>query len=660
MNAAILLASVAVCGWLSWYSTGQFVLFALRRRLLDIPNSRSSHAYATPRGGGIAFVAVFLFAIVSLGITGYLRPLELAALVGGIVMAAIGFADDCKGMGVGIRFGVQILSSFFCILCLGMEWFQSGYGNVFAMTAVMLIAVLASTWTINLVNFMDGIDGLAATETITVAGVCFALIAARHGITGPSLLFGLLAVSVAGFLLWNWNPAHVFMGDVGSCFLGYSFVALALFAAERSELSLLTPFFLLGVFIIDATMTLVRRMARGEEWYRPHRMHGFQHAAKEFGHRRTTLTVAGINLFWLAPWAVLAELRPSARWVCLAVAWLPVVGLANLLHAGQPLPADREPKWRGLLPIKHKQDREAHGFRTSVLLEWTKSSTTFAKALLLAIASGAGFCLAVMARLEAAGWRELQMESRLIVLWTATQVIVWLAFGLHRRQWHLVSIEEIPDLVGITLAGVLVSAVLGAVLMPAHFLAMSRSIFLLDAMFCAVILVGGHVLIATLYGAADVRSQTSRPIRVLVYGANNAGVSIVSALRRLCPDYFAVGLVDARRSFKGSQVSGLRVLGQTSEIADLVRLYNIDQVLISSQSTASVVGRRFVASCNDEGIDCRVITSIRDTIGNTVNTVFDSEATAVVQSIPTTLTTLAVTLHPQSVSGDLQPAKVNN
>ena len=337
MNAMVILTSLLACVWMSWYITRRFVLFAMEQQLLDVPNARSSHSVVTPRGGGVSFVVVLLGTTIVLTLL-HRIPMTLAVgLLAGGVVAAVGYVDDCRGLSIKSRLVVQLCASLVVIYCfLGLP-LDGPLVYRMLIFAGFVIATLGFTWLINLVNFMDGIDGLAASEGACIASVCCVLIVVHSGFHVTSLLFGVFAGAIIGFLVWNWHPAHIFMGDAGSYFLGYGLGALALLGAHRHELSLWVPVILMGVFAIDATMTLAKRMLRGEQWYKPHRLHAFQHAAQVFGHSKVTTAVVVINLLWLTPWAVLAQENPAYGPLFLLGAWSPVVGLAYLFHAGEVL-----------------------------------------------------------------------------------------------------------------------------------------------------------------------------------------------------------------------------------------------------------------------------------------------------------------------------------
>ena len=152
---------------------------------------------------------------------------------------------------------------------------------------------------------------------------------------------------------WNWPNAHIFMGDAGSCFLGFSIGALMLLGVVRGELGGWVVPILLGVFVVDATLTLCTRIVRGEQWYKPHRLHAFCHAADVFGHRNVTVAVIMINLVWLAPLAMLAEIYPAYGLAFLLLAWFPLVVLCYLFHSGEVLIAGGIPRWRTVALIAH-------------------------------------------------------------------------------------------------------------------------------------------------------------------------------------------------------------------------------------------------------------------------------------------------------------------
>ncbi len=293
---------------------------------------------ATPRGGGVAIVLTTLIALPVLGALGALAWQTLWGLVGGgALVALIGFADDRGHIAPLWRLlghlaaaawvlawlgGLPTLSILGFVLELG--WFGNG------------LAALYLVWLLNLTNFMDGIDGIAGVETITTSlgGVLLYVVVAPGNTQWLAPL--VLASATLGFLVWNWPPAKIFMGDAGSGFLGLMLAALSLQAAWVSPALFWSWVILLGAFVVDATVTLLRRVMRGERFYEAHRSHAYQHAAQRWrAHRPVTIVVGAINLCWLLPVALLVALGSLDGLLGVFIAYVPLFATALWLRAGK-------------------------------------------------------------------------------------------------------------------------------------------------------------------------------------------------------------------------------------------------------------------------------------------------------------------------------------
>ncbi|SFH29241.1 glycosyltransferase family 4 protein [Pseudomonas sp. NFACC45] len=322
---------------LSYVLTAILRRYALSRSLLDVPNDRSSHSVSTPRGGGVAIVLTFLLALMVLFTGDLIARTTFSAMAGaGVLTAVIGFLDDHRHIAARWRllahffaatWGVYWLGGLPPISLFGVSLELGGYGS--------LLAVIYLVWMLNLYNFMDGIDGIAAVEAITVClggGLLYWVSNAPDHIGSPVLL----VACVAGFLCWNLPPAKIFMGDAGSGFLGLMIGMLTLQAAWISPSLFWGWLILLGVFIVDATFTLLCRFVRGDKIYEAHRSHAYQFASRRYGkHLPVTLAVGFINLFWLLPIAfcvVYYKLDGSSG---IVLAYAPLIMLAMKYQAGQ-------------------------------------------------------------------------------------------------------------------------------------------------------------------------------------------------------------------------------------------------------------------------------------------------------------------------------------
>jgi Fuc2NAc and GlcNAc transferase len=265
--------------------------FALKRALVDIPNERSSHAVPTPHGGGIAIIAAFYIGLTWFFINGTLDMQLFGALLCALPVAAISLIDDIRPLSARVRLLVQAGSAVTALYFLGgiqivhFGWFElSGiWLNSFALVTII--------WLTNLYNFIDGIDGYAGSEAIFVGLAGYLLTGSEVGL--------LIASAAAGFLVFNWHKASIFMGDVGSAPLGFIFAVLAL--QDAAEPSFLVWVVLLSLFWFDATVTLVRRYANKEKLSQAHKKHMYQRLNQAgFSHDRVVLLGMALNLILFA------------------------------------------------------------------------------------------------------------------------------------------------------------------------------------------------------------------------------------------------------------------------------------------------------------------------------------------------------------------------
>ncbi len=315
----------------TYVAVGALRRWAERHRLVDVPNPRSSHTQPTPRGGGLAIAAITLAGtlLVHVGTDGHPVSSSLLAYAGGAaVVALVSWLDDLRSLSSLTRLVAHAAGAGVAVLGLGYWTAVSlhGLGTVplgWAGLPLTLVWLLGLT---NAYNFMDGIDGIAAGQGV-VAGFAWAVIGWVGGQPLVSTLGLMLGATSVGFLGHNWPPARIFMGDVGSAFLGYSFAVLPLLLSHLStdpRLTRLAP--VLGClvvwpFVLDAGLTFVRRAVRRENVFAAHRSHVYQRLViAGLSHRHVTSIYVSLAAAGAFAAVVLAgRLRPTLAWL----AWSP-------------------------------------------------------------------------------------------------------------------------------------------------------------------------------------------------------------------------------------------------------------------------------------------------------------------------------------------------
>nr|WP_092389694.1 glycosyltransferase family 4 protein [Halopseudomonas salegens] len=335
MTVTLVLALLLVL--LSWGLTAGVCRWALQRQLLDVPNARSSHRLPTPRGGGLAFVLPLVLCLPLLFLLALVEArLALALGPAGALVAVMGYVDDTGHVAARWRLLGHFVAAAWALLCLGELPPLVLFGFELGQSLIgWLLATLLLVWLLNLFNFMDGIDGIAGLEAVSVT-LAMAVIYWTVGFAGNAVLLLLSAMAVLGFLFCNWPPARIFMGDVGSGFLGLWLAVLALHGGLLSVELFWAWLVMLGVFMVDASVTLLRRLMRGEKVYHAHRRHAYQFASRRWhSHARVTVAVGLLNVVWLFPWAWVAAAGHLPGLIVLLLAWLPLMGLALVLGAGR-------------------------------------------------------------------------------------------------------------------------------------------------------------------------------------------------------------------------------------------------------------------------------------------------------------------------------------
>jgi Fuc2NAc and GlcNAc transferase len=302
------------------------------------PNARSSHTVPTPSGGGVGIVTGGAVAALS---TSFSTPWPtLLVLVASLTMAAIGFVDDRKPVPAAYRLAAQLgLAGILVALCIPLTQLTAGIGLPLPGFLVLLLGVAGTVYWVNIFNFMDGIDGIAASEAaFMLAGAALLGLAAQPALAEQPFFWWLTATAgaSAAFLVLNWAPAKIFMGDAGSTFLGFIIAFFAMATVALGWLTLWQWLILGALFVADATITLIRRLRLGERLFEAHRRHAYQRLSRRWtSHRKATGLYIAINLCWLLPMAALAGDR-YLGFVWAVLAYAPIVLMMLRVGAGRP------------------------------------------------------------------------------------------------------------------------------------------------------------------------------------------------------------------------------------------------------------------------------------------------------------------------------------
>jgi FlaA1/EpsC-like NDP-sugar epimerase/UDP-N-acetylmuramyl pentapeptide phosphotransferase/UDP-N-acetylglucosamine-1-phosphate transferase len=581
-----LLSSVLVTAWLS-RARGWL-------QVLDAPGSRSLHSRPTPRTGGLAILAGLLVAATGAAL---LAPLASgqAAWVGAsaLVVAAVSVADDRVGVAPGLRliahFGAAslLIAGGFGLRAIELPGFA---WSIPALPAAALAALFV-VWMVNLFNFMDGMDGIAGGMAVFGFGG-LALVCSQRGDAGALAGLALVtAASAAGFLIFNFPPARIFMGDAGACTLGFLAAATLLWAQRDGVLPLWAGLLLFSPFVVDATATLVARLWRREKVWEAHRQHLYQRFVLLGWSQRRTVMVEYAAMA-AAGWAVVLSLpsHPTAQWVALgatvgayaAARWW-VTGLERGAPplAGRRLGADL---LRAAGRLRTRFAVVAHDL-AMILAAWL-------------VADGLRAALGGVAPPWGPGaWWPLPAVF-------AVQAGTFWYFGLYRGIWRFASIPDFLRIAKAVAAATAILLALGA--LPLAFARFPPAFFALDAL-VLLLLLGGPRLIYRwlkdrhLYRAAGRQSA-------LVVGAGRAGERLVrDMLRDPASPYRPVALVDDDEAKVGDEIHGLPVAGTCAELPRLVAALGVEAILIAMPSARPAQRRRVVEICEQTGLPLRTL-----------------------------------------------------
>jgi len=318
--AVTLLLSVAGCM--------TYRQIALHLQILDHPNHRSSHVKPTPHGGGVPLLLAFAMGMAVAALQYGLWPGQYLWLLGvALLLMLLGVLDDMVHLSVVAR-----MSAYGAAAVATVAFLAGGSLSGIAFLVALVMVSLTLLWVMNLYNFMDGIDGIAAVQCLLAAG-CIALLVLVHGGDQRYVLFcALLVLAQGGFLFFNWPPARLFMGDAGSVPTGFLLGGLAILGWVENVVPPGCWLILGAPFIVDATWTLVQRWRAGEAVTQGHRQHAYQRLARHWdSHLLVDLLLLALNALWLFPLAWAAFIWPDQQWVLVIFAIIPLLaGMARI------------------------------------------------------------------------------------------------------------------------------------------------------------------------------------------------------------------------------------------------------------------------------------------------------------------------------------------
>lgn len=285
---AILLLVIAC---ISFAITRGLISGAIPLKVLDHPNERSLHTEVVPRTGGVAILVSILIGVSAGWAFYYPIPSVLHVLIALLLIAICSFADDIKGLSVAVRLCIHLLAvallihAGFVLLDVGVYGVEMLLPSLFA----MIVTVLFVIWSINLYNFMDGMDGFAAGMTAIGFGV-LSIIGFLKSEPAFAYFNACLVAGVSGFWIFNFPPAKIFMGDLGSSILGFCFAVVSLWGVNADVFSIWIPCIVFSPFIIDATYTVLKRAIARERFWEAHKTHFYQRLVEAgYGHKKVVI-----------------------------------------------------------------------------------------------------------------------------------------------------------------------------------------------------------------------------------------------------------------------------------------------------------------------------------------------------------------------------------
>jgi UDP-GlcNAc:undecaprenyl-phosphate GlcNAc-1-phosphate transferase len=557
--------------------TGAILRFSLKRKLYDIPNDRSSHSIPKPRLGGIAITLAFYVSCVTLLLLGGnpfpTTSMAVGVLAGGGIIALMGLADDLRGLNAKIKLLVQ-LGAAAIVIVSGVVLTELKLPLLGTLELGKLAVPFTLLWIVSIVNFynfIDGIDGLAA-GTGMIAAVFLVLIGITTGVTSLIGIYAIIAGSLLGFLRFNFPPARIFMGDMGSTFIGFMFAVCAV-AGARTGIPAFVTILLLGGVLGDAVLTLGRRIAGRERIFSPHRTHYYQRLTSlGLSHKQVTL-LEYLFAILLGGSALLAFHGDRIFITSIALIWLAVF----------------------LWAVVKIRSMEQGG-----RLFWEGRTLAVAFGDLVFIA--ASYALSYYLRLnftfpEAETGALLNSLPLVLVIRTA----VFFYYGHYRGVWRYTTFDDLVRMVKAVTLGTLIMVVTFSFIF--RFEAFPRAVFIIDWFILTVFLAGSRIATRWFHELPSNEEVTGRRVAI---GATGPVAEVILHEIKQVGGMQVIGYLDDRAEMTGRLIHGIEVLGTLSDAPRLVRRMSIEEIIVPA-SFAGRIQEEMQRELEDSGATIRFI-----------------------------------------------------
>ena len=537
----------------SYLLTGVILRFSLRRRLLDIPNDRSSHSIPKPRLGGVAITLSFFLTTATLLIVGY-KPFASSTMLvgafgGGALIALAGLIDDLHGLGAKFKLIVQFGAAGIAVAS-GIVLHEMRIPLIGTLSFGPLAAPVTLLWIvaiINFYNFIDGIDGLAAGIGM-IASAFLYVMAGMTGALGIQNLYAVLAGSLFGFLRFNFPPSRIFMGDMGSTFIGFTFAVLSVVGEGFGVPAFVTILLLAGV-VGDVALTLLRRALRGEKLLSPHRTHYYQRLTSlGLSHKQVTLLEYLVAVLL----GVSALLAFHQEWTF--VTFLSVVWIGFFLWA--------------LAKIR-SMEKGHH-----LLWEGRTLGVAFGDLVFIALSYILSYYLRLNFKFPQPEAASMLISLPIVLV---IRTAVFFSYGLYRGMWRYTTFDDIIRIAKAVSVGSAIMVVSFTLLF--RFKAFPRSVFIIDWFILAVFM-GGSRIAARWFHELPSREELPGK-RVIIAGTGAVAELILQRVKKV-GELHAIGYVDDRTEMTGRIIHGLKVLGPLSKIAEIAEKHRADEVIAMS------------------------------------------------------------------------------